>query len=138
MSASNDRSKVEAEIRDLIESWARAVRTEDLGGILANHSPEILMFDLPGPIQSKGINAYKKSWPSLFTWFRGSGAFDLSELNVTAGDDVAFATALIHCRGAEASGEKKEVEGRLTIGLRRINGQWTVMHEHHSEPSTST
>jgi uncharacterized protein (TIGR02246 family) len=137
MSVKNDRSKGEAEIRDLIESWSRAVRTEDVDGVLANHSSEILMFDLPGPVQLKGIKAYEKSWPPLFAWIRGSGAFDLSEINVTAGDDVAFATALIHCHGTQAHGKQVQIEGRLTIGLRKINSQWTVMHEHHSEPSPS-
>jgi ketosteroid isomerase-like protein len=135
MNTSNARVKDEADIRTLIENWARAVRAENLDGVLANHSPEILMFDLPGPTQSKGIDAYKKSWPPLFTWIQGSGTFGLSELNVTAGDAVAFATALIYCRGAKANGEKVDLEGRLTIGLRKIGGQWTVMHEHHSEPS---
>ncbi len=135
---SNDRSKNEAEIRELIESWVRAIRTENLDGVLANHSSEILMFDLPGPVQLKGIGAYKKSWLPLFDWIRSGGAFDLSGVNVTAGDDVAFATALIHCRGTDANGNKVATEGRLTIGLRKIDGQWTVVHEHHSEPSDAT
>ncbi|CAN5852957.1 hypothetical protein BH20PSE1_BH20PSE1_12400 [soil metagenome] len=135
MNRSTDRSTDEAEIRNLIESWAKAVRAENLKDVLANHSSKILMFDLPGPTQLKGIDAYKESWPPLFTWFQGSGAFDPRELNITAGTDVAFATALIHCRGTEAIGEKVELEVRLTVGLRKIDGQWTVMHEHHSEPS---
>jgi ketosteroid isomerase-like protein len=57
MSANNDRTADEDAIRDLVENWARAVRTKNLNGILANHSPEILMFDVPPPIQSKGIES---------------------------------------------------------------------------------
>jgi ketosteroid isomerase-like protein len=60
MIAGNDRTTDEAAIRDLVETWARAVRTKNLNEILANHSPDIVMFDLPPPIQSKGIEAYKK------------------------------------------------------------------------------
>jgi ketosteroid isomerase-like protein len=41
----------------------------------------------------KGIDAYKKCWLALFDWIRNGGGFDLSEVTVTAGDDVAFATA---------------------------------------------
>lgn len=135
MSTSNDRSKDEAEVRNLIENWAKAIRSENLDGVIANHSQEILMFDLASPSQLTGMEAYEKSWPQLFTWFKGSGSFDLSELNITTGNDVAFATALIHCSGTEANGEKAELEVRLTVGLRKIDGRWTVMHEHHSEPS---
>jgi len=103
MSTSNNKSTDEAEIRDLVESWARAVRTKNLDGILANHSPEILMFDVPPPAQSKGIDAYKKTWDVFFAWFQDSGVFEISELNITAGDDVAFATALMRCGGTEAT-----------------------------------
>jgi uncharacterized protein (TIGR02246 family) len=134
----NNRLKDEAEIHELIERWLRAIRTENLDGILADHSSEILMFDLPGPVQLKGIDAYRKSWLPFFDWIRNGGAFDLSEVTVTAGDDVAFATALIHCRGTDANGRKVVTKGRLTIGLRKIDGQWIVMHEHHSEPSNAT
>ncbi len=132
------RSKDDTNIHKLIESWIRAIRTENLDGILANHSSDILMFDLPGPVQSKGIDAYKRSWLPFLDWIRNGGGFDLSEVTVTAGDDVAFATALIHCRGTDANGKGVVTEGRLTIGLRKIDGQWIVMHEHHSEPSGTT
>src|SRR5687767_9702668 len=135
MNTSNEEPKDDAQVRDLIERWAEAVRTENLDGIIANHGASMLMFDLPAPIQLKGIDAYKKSWNEFFSWSKGSGVFDLSELNVTAGDDVAFATALIHCKGTEANGDKAELGVRLTVGLRKIDGKWTVMHEHHSEPS---
>ena len=113
MSTSHNRSTDEAEIRDLVESWAKAVRTKDLEGILANHSSEILMFDVPPPDQSKGIEAYKKTWNVFVAWFQDSGVFDIKELNITAGDDVAFGTALMRCGGTEANGDKVELDFSL-------------------------
>jgi ketosteroid isomerase-like protein len=56
-------------------------------------------------------------------------------MSITAGDDVAFVTALTRCAGAEANEDKIELEFRLTIGLRKIAGQWIVTHEHHSIPA---
>lgn len=135
MNASSNKTRDEAAIRSLVENWARAVRAKNLNGILANHSPDILMFDLPPPLQSKGIEAYKKTWDLFFSWSRDFEVFDISEMKITAGDDVAFVAALMRCAGVEASGEKIELEFRLTIGLRKIGGQWTVIHEHHSIPA---
>jgi uncharacterized protein (TIGR02246 family) len=126
----------EGAIRELVENWARAVRIKDLDGILANHSPDILMFDVPPPIQSKGIEAYRKTWDLFFSWSQDSRIFDIGEMNITAGNDVAFVTALMRCAGTEANGDKIELEFRLTIGLRKIDGQWIVMHEHHSIPAS--
>lgn len=134
MNGKNAKTTAEAEIRNLIEKWAMAVRNENLDGILANHSPDTLLFDVPPPPQSKGIEAYKKSWDVFFPWFQGSGIFEVNELNITAGADVAFATALIRCAGTESNGDKTKLEVRLTVGYRKIADQWTVMHEHHSVP----
>ena len=136
MATANDRSKDQKEIRALIENWARAVRNKDLDKILAHHSQDILMFDVPPPIQSKGIEAYKKTWELFFSWAKDSGVFDIVELNVTAGEDVAFTTATMRCAGTEANGDKTELDFRLTVGLRKIGGGWIVTHEHHSLPAS--
>ena len=62
--------------------------------------------------------------------------FDFGELSITAGADVAFATARMRCKGQETGGSATELPFRLTVGLRRIHGQWTIAHEHHSVPAT--
>jgi uncharacterized protein (TIGR02246 family) len=126
----------EAAIRDLIENWARAVRMKDLQGILANHASDMLMFDVPPPIQSKGIEGYKKTWVEFFSWVQDSHVFNIEEITITAGADVAFVTAIMRCRGTEATGENVELQFRLTVGLCKVHGRWTVKHEHHSVPAT--
>jgi len=131
-----ERTTDEFAIRDLVEKWASAVRSKNLRGILANHAPDILMFDVPPPIQSKGIEAYGKTWELFFSWYQDSGVFDIDELNITAGNDVAFVTALMRCAGTEANGDQTELEFRLTMGLRKVDGRWIIEHEHHSIPAT--
>jgi uncharacterized protein (TIGR02246 family) len=133
MSATGIGTRGEAAVRDLIESWAKAVRNKDIDGILANHSPDILMFDVPPPLQSKGLEAYKKTWDLFFDWSRDDPAFDIQETKITAGDDVAFATALMRCAGKTT--DTNGLDFRLTVGLRKINEQWIVTHEHHSIPA---
>jgi len=136
MSASSTRTVNEAAIRELVQSWARAVRAKDLDGILANHSTDILMFDVPPPLQSKGIEAYKKTWELFFSWSNDPVVFDIKDMNIIAGSDVAFVAALMRCAGTEKNGERIELEFRLTIGLRKIGDQWIVLHEHHSIPAS--
>jgi ketosteroid isomerase-like protein len=80
MSTSNNKTTDEARIRGLIENWAKAVRAKDIDGIMANHAPDILLFDVPSPVQWRGAEAYRKSWETFFPWFQNSGVFELSEL----------------------------------------------------------
>lgn len=135
MSVSQSSTKDAVAIRNLLEDWASAVRKKDLVGILHNHSPSILMFDVPPPLQSKGIEAYTKTWDLFFSWAHDPVVFDIREMDITAGDDVAFVAALMRCAGTEANGEDIELDFRLTIGLRKIENEWVVTHEHHSIPA---
>ncbi|HET8965236.1 MAG TPA: nuclear transport factor 2 family protein [Candidatus Acidoferrum sp.] len=135
MGPSNNPATDEAAIRTLVENWAGAVRARDLDGILANHSADMLMFDVPPPLESKGIEAYRKTWDLFFSWSNDPVVFEFNSMDITAGDDVAFVTALMRCSGTEKNGEKIALEFRLTIGLRKVGGQWTITHEHHSIPA---
>ncbi|HEY1612612.1 MAG TPA: nuclear transport factor 2 family protein [Rhizomicrobium sp.] len=127
----------EIEIRALIEAWAEAVRRHDMAGILAHHTSDIVMFDLPPPLQSRGMEEYKETWDLFFRYHRPGQAFDIEELVVTAGDDIAFAFAILRCGSATVGGVAEEggFQFRLTIGLRRIDRRWHITHEHHSIPS---
>jgi ketosteroid isomerase-like protein len=100
----------EAEIRQLVENWAGAVRRRDVDGILRSHSPDMLMFDVPPPLQSKGIDAYRATWDPFFSWSHDPVVFDIEEMTVTAGEDVAFVAALMRCAGTESNGEDIELE----------------------------
>ncbi|WP_328611810.1 nuclear transport factor 2 family protein [Amycolatopsis sp. NBC_00345] len=123
----------EQRIRTLVESWAEAVHAGDLPGVLRDHAGDLVMFDVPPPQEGvRGIDAYSATWPPFFEWQRGA-SFEILELEVTAGNDVAFAWALLRC------GTPQDPPGdrlRLTLGLRKEEGRWLVTHEHHSFPHT--
>ena len=87
----------EGQIRALIEAWADAVRRHDMPSILAHHEQNIVMFDLPPPLQSKGMEEYKRTWDLFFNSHKPSQAFDIEELNIAVGDDIAFAFGIMRC-----------------------------------------
>jgi uncharacterized protein (TIGR02246 family) len=128
----------EDEIRTLIERWVEAVHRGDLQAVLAQHTDDIVMFDVPPPQEGlRGIEAYRASWPGFFAWQAAGASFELVELEVTAGADVAFAYALLRCASAARRAERPDERLRLTVGLRREQGRWLVAHEHHSFPDGS-
>jgi uncharacterized protein (TIGR02246 family) len=128
-------SEDDAAIRYVIESWTTAVRRKDFRAILRNHSSDIVMFDVPPPFQSRGVEAYKKTWDLFFSWSSDPVHFDITDMSITAGRDVAFVFATMRCAGSGPNGEQETLDFRLTVGLRKIDGQWTITHEHHSVPA---
>lgn len=128
----------EAVIRELITNWAHAVHAGDLDTVVAHHDPDIVMFDVPPPHRgARGIDEYRDTWPPFFEWQRQGAVFEIVELDVTAGNDVAFAWALLRCgKPAELAADPDNLL-RLTIGLRKRDGRWAVTHEHHSFADTN-
>lgn len=123
----------EQTIRDLIGNWADAVHRGDLATVLADHAPDIVMFDVPPPERGvRGIDAYRDTWPGFFEWQASGAVFEIESIDVTAGADVAFAYALLRCGTAAEFEKDPEQRLRLTVGLRKTDGRWVVTHEHHS------
>ena len=128
----------EQEIRELIHRWATAVHAGDLDVVLADHSEDIVMFDVPPPNEGvRGLDAYREIWPPFFEWQRSRASFEIESLDVTAGQDVAFAWALLRCGTEDEFREDPDIRLRLTIGLRKNGERWVVTHEHHSFPDKS-
>lgn len=122
MSTIAERQASEHEIRTLIERWAAAIRAGDLDAVLADHSDDIRMFDVPPPNEVRGIDAYRETWPPFFEWLRQGAAFEIVSLEVTKGSDVAFATALLRCGKEEELKQDPDFRLRLTVGLRKERG----------------
>jgi uncharacterized protein (TIGR02246 family) len=128
----------EQQIRTLIETWAAAVQAGDMDRVLADHADDIVMFDVPPPHEGvRGIDAYRDTWPPFFDWQARGASFEIVELEVTAGEDFAYAHALLRCGTRKELTDNPESRLRLTVGLRKENGRWVVAHEHHSFADTS-
>jgi ketosteroid isomerase-like protein len=96
MADQTQRTTDEALIRALIEQWSKAVRDENRAGIRANHDADILMFDVPLPLLSRGLDAYMASWEGFLSNVEKPISFAFHDVEVTCGEDVAFATAIRH------------------------------------------
>ncbi|MBT2507256.1 SgcJ/EcaC family oxidoreductase [Streptomyces sp. ISL-98] len=128
----------EGQIRTLIEQWAEAVHRGDIDAVLADHTDDIVMYDVPPPHDGvRGIGAYRETWPPFFEWQAQGAAFEILSLDVTAGSDVAYAQALLRCGTPKELAERPESRLRLTVGLRKEQGRWVVAHEHHSFADTT-
>jgi uncharacterized protein (TIGR02246 family) len=120
-------------VEALIRRWAEAVNRADLDAVLVDHADDIVMFDVPPPhAGNRGMAEYRASWPPFMEWQSSGAVFELTELDVTAGEDVAYAFALLRCGTAKEFDEDPDRRLRLTLGLRKQDGRWVVAHEHHS------
>jgi ketosteroid isomerase-like protein len=56
----------EEQMRTLVENWAAAVRAINIEGAVAHDTDDIVMFDVPLPVHSRGISEYSETWELFF------------------------------------------------------------------------
>ena len=125
----------EAQVRELMDSYVSAIRSADTQRIASHYAPDILAFDAVAALQFKGVEAYRKHWQACIEMCPGGGMgiFELHELSITAGGDLALAHGLCRC-GPEADAEDKAGWMRATLAFRKTAGKWAIIHEHWSVP----
>ena len=124
----------EAEIRELLDDWIAAVRAQDVDRIVSHYAPDILAFDAVSQLRFKGVDAYKEHWRKCLALSPGPMIFEIHDVSVVAGDDVAFCHCLNRCGATLNNGGEKTSWMRGTIGYRKTEGRWLVVHEHWSAP----
>jgi uncharacterized protein (TIGR02246 family) len=134
MNNATENQNGEARIRELTGEWERAIGTKDLDRIMSQYAADVLAFDAVGPLQFKGVEAYREHWQKCFEFCQGEGHFNVNELTVRASDDLAYSHLLSHCGGTNEKGEMQSGWMRGTRCWRRQDGDWKVVHEHFSMP----
>lgn len=134
MLTENRNANAESEIRARIESWKQAFIAQDLNRIMSLYASDVVAFDAILALQFKGREAYRKHWEACMTMCSGHFQFDIHDFQVQAADDLAFGHYLVQCGGSNEKGEMQSGWMRVTLCLRRIDGQWQVVHEHYSVP----
>ena len=115
MTPGNSRHDDEAKVRAVIDDWAKAIAAKDIDAVMSHYAA-----DLRCKLQAQ--------------MFRGPIGYEIRDLYITTGDDVAFCRSLNRISGTRTDGEETDVWVRATVGLRKISGKWLIVHAHEPVP----
>jgi uncharacterized protein (TIGR02246 family) len=124
----------EADVRQRIDKLVEAIRAMDLEGVMAMFTPDVVSFDIEPPLQHVGAAAKRKNWANVFSVYQRPLGYELHDLTVTVGDDVAFGHSLNRISGTLKNGKRNDVWVRWTACLRQIDGNWLIAHDQVSVP----
>ena len=128
------RTEADAEVRAVLEEWPAATRQSRRHDVLKHHSANLVTFDVLPPMKYDSAESYRRSWDKWHPDTQGEAVFNLENLTITAGNDVAFAYSFIRCGGTLPDGRTFLDLVRATFCLRKVNGSWMVEHQHVSKP----
>lgn len=122
-------------IRSLINKRIAAMSTGDAAAATAVLAPDLVVFELVGPLQISAAQAADvaamQAW--LDSW-DGPIETDVSGLQIHVSGDVAFCHSLNRLRATRRGGPAVDFWMRSTLGLRKLGGEWKIVHGHTSVP----
>jgi ketosteroid isomerase-like protein len=124
----------EAEIMEFAKDFIEAIRNGNLDEIMSFYAPDVVAFDMMPPFEIMGRDAYRKSWQMYSEGMIFPTEQEMSHVDITCHGDVAFCRSLMKMKGQMKDGQKMDMSFRNTSCLRKINGEWLIVHEHNSVP----
>lgn len=125
----------ETAIRTLIQDRTTAMRTGDAETICSSYAPDAVVFSLAPPLVQPPNGT--RDIAQLQAWFAEKGGSvwaEVRDLRVTVDGDLALCTSLDSMGAPPDSPQPFTLWYRSTLGLRRTDRQWRIVHEHTSTP----
>ncbi|MCK7627383.1 nuclear transport factor 2 family protein [Streptomyces sp. RS10V-4] len=124
----------EAGIRQQIDRIVDGIRAKDLAGLERVYAVDVISFDVEPPLQHVGVEAKLRNWAKAFTFF-AQVRYEVRELTVTVGGEVAFAHCFARLSGTLRDGaETGGMWVRGTFCFRKTDGVWLIVHDQASVP----
>jgi uncharacterized protein (TIGR02246 family) len=125
----------EQTIRELIDTRTQAMRAGDAKTICDAYVDGAVVFSLAPPLVQPPDGT--RDVAQLQEWFDEKGGSvwaDVQDLQVTVDGDLALCTSLESMGAPRDAPQQFTLWYRSTLGLRRVDGQWRICHEHTSTP----
>jgi ketosteroid isomerase-like protein len=123
----------EKQIRELMAIRAQAMTSRDAETLAGQCAPGLLAFTLAPPLVHHGEDVEART--AWFATFDGPIEYEIRDLDVTVGGDVAYSHALNRLSTTpKGMPQPFELWFRSTLGFRKQDGEWRITHVHDSTP----
>lgn len=135
MTNENSIATDQSQISALIDDWANALHAKDADRVVSCYAADNVMFVLAPPLQHTPDNSPgKQGVEAWFATWQGPISYDIHDLTITTGDNVAYCHSLNRMSGTKTDGEEINLWFRETLCFRKIDNQWKITHQHESVP----
>lgn len=123
----------ESKIRELISEWSRAVEARDAKSMMKHYLPDAVLYDAIPPYKTEGRELIQAAWENCFPCFPEEFRSEHRDLKVQVSGDLALVHGLYKFVTPQDH-PCSQSWMRVTVGYRKVHGEWKVSHEHISMP----
>jgi ketosteroid isomerase-like protein len=135
MSTSSEAKSLHAALRQRFDGMEQAIREKNLDALMAYYAPDVVVYDVFPPLETRGAAAYRKNFERWFSSVQGPIDYRMQDLHITQGGGLAVSRFVSHIKALTNAGQPMEYSVRVTTVLENKSGDWLVTHEHISMPA---
>ncbi len=121
-------------VRAHLDRWLQASRDFDLDGLRACYAPDMVSYDCHSAFQFRGIDPYGDHLAACYAHMVAPATLVVHELAIEADDNLAFCHMTMRCGCKSRAGTEHWSWLRSTVCMKKIGGQWRIVHDHCSAP----
>lgn len=129
-----DMSADEKAIRAALQSVTHAFAARDAAGTLAHFAEDVVIFDVPPPLASRGLAGSRKATQDFMDATEGPLICDYSDIHINVYGNGAAGYMFLRFAGQLKGGGSVDWLLRITQLYEKRDGKWWVVHEHASLP----
>ena len=127
-------TKEEGQLRELLRAWIDVFEKKDADAMAKFYSRNAVVFDVMPPYKTVGRDNIREVWNTFLSYFPDSFKLEYHDVELHVVGDTAFLFALHRFITEPADHLVGRTWIRKTVGYRRIDDQWMIVHEHVSLP----
>ncbi len=121
-------------LHQIVAERVAAVAAKDAAALAARQAPDVVVFDALPPLQARSGDEEESKTRAWFDSYATDIGYEVRDLTVLGDGGVGFCSFLYHVSGTQVTGDQVSMWVRATLGIRRVQGRWLIVHDHESVP----
>lgn len=128
----------EREVLAIHRHWFERTTAKDLDGLMAHIADDVVSYEHDAPLQYLGVDTVREVCRYGLDAASGAVHWEVPDLTILARDDLAVVWGLNRMRAEQRDGTLMEIWSRGTRVFQRVDGCWSMIHQHLSYPHDPT
>lgn len=116
----------------LTRQWDRALENGDVAALTRDYDPGVEVFDVG--TQVVGPESYRALWQACLPRFGDAPQISRRKVRLHADEHLAVLHGYTKICGSRTTDPDRQPWCRTTVCFHKIDGRWSVVHEHVSMP----
>jgi len=111
-----------------------AIEAKDAKKIISHYAPDVIIFDVKPPFQTRGSAAWRHTWEACLPYFPEKFKIVMDDVHTYVGTNMAVVHFMMRIQTDDPTHDAAQTWIRCTSCMKKQQSKWKIFHEHGSLP----